>query len=100
MKMVMLCYNEAIDDEVMETLQGCELQNYTKVVAVFGKGTTSGTHLGNDIWPGRNNILYIACEDATAKKLLCSVGDLRKQLGMEGIKAFAWKIEEVTQNSP
>ena len=96
MKMVMIAYNEAIDAEVMEVLANCGLQNYTKILATFGKGTTSGTHLGNDIWPGRNNILYIACEEKQIGQLLSLVRELREKIGREGIKAFVLPVEEVT----
>lgn len=93
MKMVMICYNEAIDMEVMETLENCALKNYTKITGAYGKGATSGTHLGNDIWPGRNNILYVACTEKDAEQLLSCVKNLHGELGQEGIKAFAWEIE-------
>lgn len=96
MKMVMISYNEAIDDEVMEALGNCSLKNYTRVTEVFGKGTASGTHLGNDIWPGRNTILYVACDPAHAKQLLACVRELRASLGSEGIKAFSWNLEDIT----
>ncbi|MBU0547212.1 MAG: hypothetical protein KJ710_04445 [Candidatus Omnitrophica bacterium] len=95
-KMVMLIYNEAIDDEIMETLESCGLENYTKIKEVFGKGATSGAHLGSDVWPGRNNILYVACRDAEVKQILICTNALRKELGKEGVKAFSWNIEEVT----
>ena len=94
--MAMIAYNEAIDDEVMEVLAGCVLTNYTKLTKSFGKGTTSGTHLGNDIWPGLNNILYVACKDDEAKRLMACVRSLRAKLGREGIKAFIMPIEEAT----
>ncbi len=94
MKMVMIAYNEAIDDEVMELLESCSLNNYTKIKGVFGKGTTSGTHLGNDVWPGRNNILYAACLEAEAEQLLACIKELRKTLGKEGAKAFVWNLED------
>jgi len=96
MKMVMISYNEAIDNEVMEVLGSCALKNYTKITAVFGKGKTSGAHLGDDIWPGRNNILYVACQDSEARQLVSCVKELRKRLGKEGIKAFVMPIEEIT----
>jgi hypothetical protein len=96
LKMMMVVYNEAIDAEVMEVLGGCGKKNYTKVTGVFGKGNTSGTHLGDDIWPGRNNLLYIACSDKEAKQLTGCVSELRKSLGREGIKAFIWDLNEVT----
>jgi len=96
MLMVMIVYNEAIDDEVMGILENCALSNYTKLNGVFGKGATSGTHLGDDVWPGRNNLLYICCESVEAQKLLSGVKELRKKLEKEGIKAFAWNLEDVT----
>lgn len=95
-KMVMIAYNEAIDNEVMEILNECGLKNYSKVLGAFGRGSTSGTHLGNDIWPGRNNILYVACENQEAKKLAAKIKESRKTLGTEGIKAFILPIEELT----
>ncbi len=96
LKMVLVTYNEAIDMEVMELMEICVLKNYTKVMGVFGRGETSGTHLGNDIWPGRNNLLYVACEEKKSQQLISGVKDLRKKLGREGIKAFILPIEEAT----
>jgi len=95
-KMVMIVYNEAVDSDVAETLGGCGLKNYTKIVGVYGKGTTSGTHMGDDIWPGRNNILFVACEEAAQKKLFSCIKELRKKIGKEGIKAFVLPVEELT----
>ncbi|HOU36185.1 MAG TPA: hypothetical protein PK562_02830, partial [Candidatus Omnitrophota bacterium] len=93
-KMVMIAYNEAIDAEVMEALEAsCALDSYTKIPAVFGKGKTSGTHLGDDIWPGRNNLLMVCCTDSEAKKLMEHVQKLHATLGKEGIKAFVLAVE-------
>jgi nitrogen regulatory protein PII len=94
--MGMVVYNEAIDIEVMGLLGNCILRNYTKVLGVYGKGEKSGTHLGDDIWPGRNNMLYIACSDEESKKIISCVQELRKTLGHEGVKAFVFNLEEVT----
>lgn len=95
-KMVMISYNEAVDAEVMEALAVCGLENYTKVTGIFGKGAASGAHLGNDIWPGRNNMLYVACEEKQARQLISSIIELRKKIGKEGLKAFILPIEELT----
>jgi nitrogen regulatory protein PII len=96
MKMVMISYNEAMDSEVMEALANCGAKNYTKIAGVFGKGEASGTHLGDDIWPGRNNVLYVACGITEADKLLNCIKELRKRLGSEGIKAFTWDLSDIT----
>lgn len=96
MKMVMISYNEAVDMEVMEALTHCAIKNYTKINGAYGKGDASGTHLGTDIWPGRNNILYAACRDDEAKKIISRVKEMRNTLGREGIKAFVLPLEEIT----
>ena len=97
MKMVMICYNEAIDDEMMETLEACAAAHYTKIMGAFGKGGGSGTHLGNDIWPGRNNILFVACGGKEAGRLLAGVAALRAEFRAEGIKAFCWGLDAATE---
>ena len=45
----MICYNEAIDDEITELLDKIGLEGYTKWTKVLGKGTSSGPHLYSHI---------------------------------------------------
>ncbi len=95
-KMVMISYNEAIESDVIDSLEACCLKNYTKLTNVFGKGTSSGTHLGNDIWPGQNSLLLVACDEEHAHCLTAAIRELRKRLGSEGVKAFVMPMEEIT----
>ncbi len=96
MKMIMVVYNEAIDVEVMEILDGCGLANYTKINRVHGKGTTSGTHLASQVWPGQNKILYVACDDEQVDQVVLGIKNLRKTIGKEGVKAFVMPLEQIT----
>ncbi len=96
MKMVMIAYNEALDNELMDILEGLALKSFTKIPKVFGRGDSSGTHLGTDIWPGLNNILYISCEDGKAKEVISRIRGLRAKIGHEGAKAFVLPVEEYT----
>ena len=95
MKMIMVVYNEAIDVEVMEILDGCGIASYTKINRVHGKGTASGTHLASQVWPGQNKILYVACDDKQVGQVVSGVTNLRKTLGKEGVKAFVMPLEQV-----
>ncbi len=96
MRMLMIVYNEALDNELMEVLGDFKIQGYTKIPKVFGKGITSGAHLGTDIWPGLNNILYVACQEPDSKRLIQGIKDLRNKAGQEGIKAFVLPLDECT----
>ncbi len=95
-KMLMIVYNEVMEDEVMEGLEENKVQGFTLLQNVFGKGATSGTHRGDDIWPGKNSALFVACTQEQASGVLDYVRKLRKTLGHEGVKAFLFSLEALT----
>ena len=95
MKLVMIMYNEAINDEVQGLLERNGVDGFTQWTRVFGKGRSSGPHLGTHIWPKANNVLAVAAEERTAGKIIEGVKEIRKRFAKEGLKAFMWEIEEV-----
>ena len=95
LKMLMIIYNEALDNEVMEIMQDSLVKNYTKITKTFGRGESSGIHLGTDIWPGLNNIMYVACQEPQAKGILLRIKELKQNAGQEGIRVFVLPLEEV-----
>lgn len=96
MKMVLVVYNEAIDDEVMEVLTTCGISSFTKFRQVLGRGILSEPHLDSNIWPGANNVCMVIIEDIQVDSLLDGIKSLRKTLSKEGIKAFVLPVEEAT----
>ncbi len=96
MKMLMIVYNSAIDEEVMDVINKYNIAGYTKWDRVYGKGIVGGTHLGTEIWPGENSALFIALQEEDADIVLVEVKKLRSRLSGLGIKAFMWQLEEVT----
>ena len=96
MKMVMIIYNEAIDEEVMAAIASCGITSFTKWQRVLGKGELSAAHLGSTIWPGVNNVCVSVADDNKVSPILAQVKKLRSTLGREGIKAFVLPVEEVT----
>jgi len=96
MKLVLICYNEAIDDEVIEVLNKAGANGYTKWTKVLGKGTTSGPHLYSHVWPKANNVLATIVSEDIAATLFKDVRQMREKLGTEGIKAFMWEVDDIT----
>ncbi|KPK86564.1 MAG: hypothetical protein AMJ81_00925 [Phycisphaerae bacterium SM23_33] len=96
MKLLLIAYNEAIDEEVMELLEAAGAQGYTKWTRVLGKGAASGPHLLSHVWPQGNHLLMVAAEDQAANALLESVRNYRQSVRKEGLKAFLLPLEQVT----
>jgi len=95
-KLVMIAYNEAIDEEVMEHFTSAGAEGYTKWTGVLGKGRTSGPHLLSHIWPKGNHVLMTVVGDDVAGRLLAGIRSLRESAGEEGAKAFVLNVEEAT----
>jgi len=96
MKMVLVAYNEALDEEIEELLRANGVEGFTKWTKVLGKGSASGPHLLTHVWPKANNVLAVVTEDKTAGNVLDGIRELRERLSMEGIKAFSWQVDDVT----
>ncbi len=96
MKLVLIAYNEALDEEVGEILRTHAVEGFTKWTKTYGQGNSSGPHMGSHIWPKVNNVLAIVTEDETATRLLEGVRTLRERLAHEGVKAFVLPCEDLT----
>ena len=96
MKLLLITYNEAIDEQVMEVLEAAGAHGYTKWTQVLGKGRTSGPHLLSHVWPKGNNVLAVAAEDPVAANLLAAIADLKHSAASEGVKAFVLNVEQFT----
>src|SRR4030042_1063770 len=95
-KMVMIIYNEAIDEEVMESLESCCIEYFTKWQRVLGRGKQSEPHLDTSVWPGANSVCMTVVDDEKTAAITSKVKELRKNLGKEGIKAFVLPVEDIT----
>jgi nitrogen regulatory protein PII len=96
MKMIIIAYNEAIDEDVMEMLRVNGQKEYTKWTKVRGWGRLSEPHLLTPVWPKANNILMTCVEDEKAGPIMDGVRKLRQTLGHAGVKAFCLPVDDVT----
>ncbi|MCX7766081.1 MAG: hypothetical protein N2246_05180 [Candidatus Sumerlaeia bacterium] len=98
MKMVLIFYNEAVDEEVNEALVEAGIESFTKWKGVSGKGKRGGTRLATHIWPGANNALAIVATEDRCRLLLDKIRQLRKtETGKAGLKAFMLPVEDLTE---
>jgi len=94
--LVLIAYNEALDEQVSALLLESGAEGFTKWTKVYGRGNSSGPHLGTHIWPKTNNVLLVLTEDEVAEKLLDGVRGLRERFAREGVKCFVLPCEEVS----
>lgn len=95
MKMFMIIYAEAADEAMIEALKAAGILGYTKMVQAQGEGTQSEPKLGTHIWPGKNNVLFLALQEEELARLRADLRRLKDENPRAGIRGFTLPMEEV-----
>ena len=94
MKAVMITYNLAHHEAIVNLLTRTNNRGYTAWPEVTGRGTKTGEpHLGSHAWPTINAAIYTVVEDHRLDPLLKSLKKLDEEKPLLGLHAYAWQIE-------
>lgn len=93
--MLLFFYNEILDEEVENLLKKLNIEGFSKIENVKGKGKTSGYHLGNSIFPDTNNLLIIVGEKEKMDNIKEEFKRLKEKYREEGAKIFVLPVSEV-----
>ena len=94
MKMYLVVYCDAVDEDVIAAIKGIGIHGYTKTVEVRGEGTETEPKLGTHCWPGKNNLLMMAVADGEVPKLKACVRRLKEEHPRAGVRSFIMPMEE------
>jgi hypothetical protein len=94
MKMFMIIYCEAADEDVIAALKEAGVHGYTKMVEARGEGTETEPKLGTHCWPGKNNILFMALPDHETPTISERIRKLKREHPRAGIRSFVLPMEE------
>ena len=94
MKMFLIIYGEAADEDVIAALKNAGIRAYTKMVEARGEGMESEPKLGTHFWPGKNNVLLMAVSDQEVHKISEAIRAIKAEHPRAGIQSFLLPMEE------
>lgn len=95
MKAVFVVYNQAYNQEIVNTLEELGQRGYTVWEEIGGRGTLDGEpHLGNHAWPTQNHALVSMMEDSLASKVMDALRNLDAANSKLGLRAYILPVEE------
>jgi nitrogen regulatory protein PII len=94
MKSLMIVYNQAHSDIILEILNKCNVRGFTKWVDVQGRGSHKGEpHFGSHAWPAKNmSTLAVVNEEAVAP-LVNELKELNQKSEDQGLRVFVWDAD-------
>ncbi len=93
MKMFLIIYGEAVDEDLSAALKEAGIHGYTKLVEARGEGTQTVPKLGAHPWPGKNNVLLMAVDDEEVARINGRIRRLQEEHPRAGIRGFLFPIE-------
>ena len=94
MKMFVIIYSDAADEDVIAALKEAGVHGYTKTVEVRGEGTDTEPKLGTHCWPGKNNMLMMAVADEEGPRIKEQIRRIQRDFPRAGVRGFLMPMEE------
>jgi nitrogen regulatory protein PII len=94
MKMLVIVYNDAVDEVMISAFKKAGVLGYTKWKEALGEGTETEPKLGTHCWPGKNNVLAVVVEDEAVLKISETIRKLKSEHPQGGIRTFVLQVEE------
>lgn len=94
MKAVLITFDQAHYEHIIETLTKLGCRGFTSFGTVEGRGSVSGEpHYGSHAWPSLGGAIITIVEDAKVEPLLGRLKALDDEKPRLGLRAWSWNVE-------
>ncbi len=94
MKAVFIVYNQAYNEEIVETLAQLGQRGFTRWTDIEGKGGFNGfPRFGSHAWPEMNHAVLTMVPDEKVQPILTVLKAKDEATPDLGLRAFVWNIE-------
>lgn len=95
MKAIMITYDQAHHEAVIEALNHTSCRGFTSFGEVQGRGSHNGEpHYGSHAWPALGGAILTMVADDRVRPLLDRLKALDEAKPNLGLRAFSWNIED------
>jgi nitrogen regulatory protein PII len=96
MKAVMIIYNQAHSEIILDILNKCNIRGFTKWADVQGRGSHTGEpHYGTHAWPAKNMSTLAIVDENNIPALIEELKNLNNKAQDQGLRVFAWEADSL-----
>lgn len=95
MKAIFAAYNQAYNEEIIETLEECGERGFTSWNETGGRGSVTGEpHYGNHAWPTMNHAVFAVVKDENVPEILRRLREKDASSPDLGLRAWVLPVED------
>ncbi len=94
MKAILITFDQAHYEKIVDALQRLNCRGFTAWPQVTGRGSKSGEpHYGSHAWPGLAQAIITMVEDNRADAVMQRMHQLDEERPQLGLRAFMWTVD-------
>ncbi|RHP61860.1 PG0541 family transporter-associated protein [Bacteroides sp. OF04-15BH] len=95
MKSIMITFDQAYNERIVELLDRMNCRGFTRWEQVQGRGSKTGEpHYGSHAWPSMCSAIMTVVDDHKVQPLLDKLHEMDQETEMLGLRAFVWNVEQ------
>lgn len=95
MKSIMITFDQAYNERIVELLDRMNCRGFTRWEQVQGRGSKTGEpHYGSHAWPSMCSAIMTVVDDHKVQSLLDKLHEMDQETEMLGLRAFVWNVEQ------
>lgn len=95
MKSILITYDQAHHEKILDLLEKANCRGFTSFGTVQGRGSKDGEpHYGTHAWPSLGGAIITIVDDRRVDNVLAQLQNLNEQRPKLGLRAFVWNVEQ------
>jgi nitrogen regulatory protein PII len=95
MKAILITFDQAHYNNIVESLERLNCRGFTAWPLVSGRGSKNGEpHYGTHAWPSLASAIITVVEDDRADAVMQRLAELNDERPKLGLRAFLWTVDQ------
>ena len=96
MKALNIIFADTFGDEMIAEMKKMGVAAYTIIPELFGRGLSTDPRFNNHVWPGKNMMMIILCDEKSADRIMERMNELREENPMEAIVFWTTPVLDIS----
>ena len=96
MKALHIIFADTFGDEMIAEMKNMGVTAYTIIPELFGRGLSTEPRFNNHVWPGKNMMMIILCDEKSAARIMERLNTLREENPVEAIVFWTTPLLDIS----
>ncbi|HDS02998.1 MAG TPA: hypothetical protein ENN72_04740 [Firmicutes bacterium] len=98
LKALHIIYADTFGEEIIAEMKKMGVKAYTIIPELYGRGLSTDPRFNNHVWPGKNLMMIILCDEKSAGIIMDRMNALRRENPLEAIAFWSTVVSDISEH--